>query len=384
MDLQAETAAAAPLAPQASAAKTQIVFLAITRYDPLNTGRLQILAAKKTCCPWAIPGGEVNAGERIALSARSDVEGCIANLNAEEAQRLGEILDQLFKNEGAAGDLIQTEKMLAVHFHSDAELGALVRPTCDSEGNAMQWLPIESESDDLVLHCDYQELAAEVLERQKQSVKTKDCFGTAAHLGEWLVQNGVPAEKLNTWGGSKGTKSIEKLWGELQGEETMLFLANGVAFRVVHVAKGKLFHAEQELASSAASSFSSVGGVANQEAKYLIEAKQTLPNGTEVVRRLFLSEKMQKNETFEQVLLIEMSLRLYSSARQLQSLPLPPSPSLPLSFSSSLSLPPSSCLQSESSNATDAVGLFLACRRASFEELWRSLAPCQLLRRVWR
>jgi hypothetical protein len=311
--------AAPPAPPQASAAGTQTriqnMCLAITRYDPLNTGRLQILASKKTCCPWCVPEGEANAGERIALSARRDVEGCIANVqNALEAQRLREIFEQLFKDGGAGGDLIQTEKTLSLHFHSDAELGALIRPTCDSEGNAMQWVPVEAEAGDLMLHCDHRELAAEVLERQRNSVKTKDSFETAAHLGEWLAQSGVSVAQLDTWGEVKGTKSIERLWGELQGEETLLFLANGAAFRVVHVAKGKLFHAEDELACSATSNRSSIASSSSRIAsnssrisscqqveKYLIEAMQTLPCGREVVRRLFLSEKMKKDETFEQV-----------------------------------------------------------------------------------
>jgi hypothetical protein len=363
--------------PPPDAPAAGIFHLVLTRYDPLNTGQLQILASRKTCCPWTIPGGEVKAGERIAVSARNDVEGCIANARVGEGSRLGEILRQLLGNDGAAGYHMKTdckdggvlamegkfgntaaagtiavnkivrkfgslasiggpvktsaclpkevsaapcrdeapEVAHSMHFHCDAELGALIRPTCDSDGNVMQWLPIgqDDTSNELILRSDHRAIAAQVLERLKDGRKTKGSFESVAKLREWLVQNSVSAEKLSTWGSSKGTKSLEKLWGELAGEETLLFLANGTAFRVVHVAKGKIFHvasgvAGASVASSRSSTCSSTcssasakrSSVIDQE-KYLIEAKQTLPGGEEVARRLFLSEKMKKDETFEQV-----------------------------------------------------------------------------------
>jgi 8-oxo-dGTP pyrophosphatase MutT (NUDIX family) len=275
----------------------------VTRYDPTNTGHLQMVAIKrKDQGDWAIPGGMVDVGELVSDTIRREFEEEAASVPEADRPRVTKMLDQLFGKssklgqpvfEGYVDDPRNTDnswmETTAMHFHCDAEMGALMQLAGqESETDGVQWLTVTDDNENFRnLYASHGKMVVRVIEMMKESRKGKGSFANEERLRRWLEENGVPAEKMDLWGSetieTEPTKTIKQLWGELEMGETELHTVNKKAYRHVHVAKARVKRAE------------------DPKGRFLYEQSQIFPNGNTRERRILLSEKLQGHEPFHQV-----------------------------------------------------------------------------------
>jgi ADP-ribose pyrophosphatase len=275
----------------------------VTRYDPKNTGHLQMVAIKrKDQGDWAIPGGMVDVGELVSVTIRREFEEEAASVPEADRPRVTEMLDQLFGKESKLGQRVYAGyvddprntdnswiETTAMHFHCDAEMGAMMKLAGQkSETLGVQWLNVTDDNEDFRnLYASHGAMVTRVIEMMKESRKGKGSFANEQRLGRWLEENGVPAEKIDLWGseksGGKETKTIKQLWEEMEMGETELHTVNKKAYRHVHVAKARVKRAE------------------DPRGPFLYEQSQQFPNGNTRERSILLSEKLQGHESFDKV-----------------------------------------------------------------------------------
>ena len=108
----------------------------VTRYDPSDPKRLQMVAIKRRDTgQWAIPGGMVDAGETVSVTVKREFIEEAGNLQGERKAQFERLADELFAKEvvvyrGYVDDPRNTDhawiETTAFHFHCNKELGSML------------------------------------------------------------------------------------------------------------------------------------------------------------------------------------------------------------------------------------------------------------------
>ena len=126
----------------------------VTRYHP-TSGELQLVVIKRNDTgTWALPGGMVDSGEAVSQTVRREfTEEAGAIQDPEMARRFNELSEQLF---GSGGEVVYTGyvddprntdnswmETAALHFHCNAELGALLPLEAGDDANQVKWVTLD-------------------------------------------------------------------------------------------------------------------------------------------------------------------------------------------------------------------------------------------------
>ena len=131
----------------------------VTRYEP-HSQRLQMVVIKRRDTgEWAIPGGMVDAGERVSQTVKREFMEEAVNLQtvAEKKRENQQLLDDLFKQErvvyqGYVDDPRNTDhawiETTAYHFHCDKKVASLLTLEAGDDAQSVKWVNIAPDSDD--------------------------------------------------------------------------------------------------------------------------------------------------------------------------------------------------------------------------------------------
>jgi ADP-ribose pyrophosphatase len=126
----------------------------VTRYSP-ETGKLQMVAIKRTDTgDWAIPGGMVDAGEKVSATLKREFTEEAMNLPGKEYE-IAEQLDNLFRNGevvyiGYVDDPRNTDdawmETTCVHFRVSPELAPNLKLGAGDDASHVKWIDIHEDN----------------------------------------------------------------------------------------------------------------------------------------------------------------------------------------------------------------------------------------------
>jgi len=127
----------------------------VTRRNPTKAGRpLEVVVIRrKDTGQWAIPGGMVDPGEMVSVTLKREFTEEAGNVSEAERPRFEQLIAELFRASngrevyrGYVDDPRNTDhawmETVAMHFHCNAELGAVLRLNAGDDAAEVQWLEV--------------------------------------------------------------------------------------------------------------------------------------------------------------------------------------------------------------------------------------------------
>eukprot|EP00298_Acanthocystis_sp_HF-20_P021558 c279_g1_i1.p1 GENE.c279_g1_i1~~c279_g1_i1.p1 ORF type:complete len:163 (+),score=86.89 c279_g1_i1:47-490(+) len=142
---------------------------------------------RKDTKEWAIPGGMVDAGERVSATLKREfAEEAMGNLSEEDQEKFGikKQLDVLFTNgneiyKGYVDDPRNTDQAwmetVAVHFHCPSTLGDHLTLEAGDDAQNVRWILVE-DNPDLRLYASHEDFVKKAVENfysQKEKEKER-------------------------------------------------------------------------------------------------------------------------------------------------------------------------------------------------------------------
>jgi len=149
----------------------------VTRLDP-DTGNLQMVAIQRADTKqWAIPGGMVDANEKVSATLRREFTEEARNVSDEDQKEITEKIEDLFNAGGVTvftgyvDDPRNTDiswmETVCVHFHiSDDLLATSMRLQAGDDATKARWLDINDDEEDFrKLYASHREMVIRALKK---------------------------------------------------------------------------------------------------------------------------------------------------------------------------------------------------------------------------
>jgi len=136
-----------------------------------QTGKLQVITIKrKDTGEWALPGGMVDPGENVSVTARREFEEEAGNHEGADKALFEELVLQLFQKDnerhvytGYVDDPHNTDnawmETSAMHYHCNQQLASMLKTNAGDDAADVQWLDI---AEDMELYANHRALVMQV------------------------------------------------------------------------------------------------------------------------------------------------------------------------------------------------------------------------------
>jgi len=161
----------------------------VTRYN-CETGRLQIVVIRRNDTQeWAMPGGMVDPGETVSLTARREFAEEAGNHEGEDKVKFEELVKELFSRangkilyHGYVDDPRNTDnswmETAAMHYHCKPQLASMLNTKAGDDADDVKWLDIQEDGSVENLYANHScfvKAASEECKKLKLNKPEKSC-----------------------------------------------------------------------------------------------------------------------------------------------------------------------------------------------------------------